>query len=170
MGTISYISPGSSSLIGELSSGRYWLEASQDGKHDAIKGPVYFEYTGQKQHLIDKQIFKLHFVNSTTSEGSGFGFLIPLSDSDEGIRMDKYRVDPESRGFMNRFGSVFGYADLKGATPSFFFTESGSISIIKSSPEEVSGEIDMVLNDSNGKTIHLEGSFRALPLPSNLSL
>ena len=170
IGTISYISPDSSSFPGELSSGRYLLETNQNGEYEAIKGPVYFEYTGREERLTTTQIFKLHFVNKRTSEGPGFGFLIPLSDSGERIGTDKYRVDPESKGFMNGSGSVFGYADLRGASPSLYFTESGSISIITSGPEEVSGTIDTILDDGIGNSIHLEGSFRALPLPSNLSL
>ena len=169
IGTISYISPESTSFEKELSSGRYFLDAVRDGEHDAIKGPVYFEYTGQKEQVIATRIFKLHFANSVTAEGPGFGFLIPLSDSEESIGMDTYKVDPESRGFMNGFGSVFGYADLRGDSPSLYFTESGRISIIATGPEEVSGNIDMVLDDGSGSSIHLEGSFRASPLPSNLS-
>ncbi|UCE68612.1 MAG: hypothetical protein JSW57_09170 [Flavobacteriaceae bacterium] len=170
MGTISYISPGTPSFKKELLKGQYALESIQKDEHNEIKGPVYFEYTGQKERHIATRIFKLHFVNSSTSEGPGYGFLIPLADSDKGIVADKYRVDPESRGLMNGFRSVFGYADLKGAVPSLYFTESGSISIIQSGPEEVSGKIDMILEDGSGNSIHLEGSFRALPLPSNLSL
>jgi len=170
IGTISYISPESTSFKEELTSGRYFLDADRNGEHDAIKGPVYFEYTGQKEQLIPTRIFKLHFANSVTSQGPGFGFLIPLSDSDKSIGTDTYKVDPESKGFMNGFGSVFGYADLRGDAPSLYFTESGRISIIATGPEEVSGNIDMVLDDGSGNSIHLEGSFRALPLPSNLSL
>jgi hypothetical protein len=169
IGTISYISPDSTSIDQELSSGRYSLDAVRDGEHNPIKGPVYFEYTGQEQQLIATRIFKLHFANTITSEGPGFGFLIPLSDSEEVIETDTYRVDPESRGFMNGFGSVFGYADLRGDSPSLYFTESGRISILETGPEEVSGNIDMVLDDGSGNSIHLEGSFRASPLPSKLS-
>lgn len=170
IGTISYISPEATSYVEQLSSGRYFLATVHNGEHHAIRGPVYFEYTGQKERLIATRIFKLHFVNSTPADGYGFGFLIPLSESNENIRLEKYQVDPESRGFMNGYGSVFGYADLRGTTPSLYFTESGSISITTNSPEEVSGTIDMVLDDGSGNSIHLEGSFRALPLPSNLSL
>ena len=170
IGAISYLSPESSSLIGELSSGRYLLETVQNGEPDALKGPVYFEYTGQKERLLTTRIFKLHFVNSATSEGPGFGFLIPLSDTSDRIGLEEYRVDPESKGFMNGSGSVFGYADLRDTASSLYFTESGRISINTSSPEEVSGTIDIVLDDGSGNSMHLEGSFRALPLPSNLSL
>lgn len=169
IGTISYISPEATSFNKALSSGRYFLEAVRDGEHEAIKGPVYFEYTGQKEQPIATRIFKLHFANSATSEGPGFGFLIPLSDSEEVIGTDTYKVDPESRGFMNGFGSVFGYADFRGDAPSLYFTESGKISITTTGPEEVSGNIDMVLDDGSGNSIQLEGSFRASPLPANLS-
>lgn len=170
IGTISYISPEASIYNEELKPGRYFLDAVRDGEHDAIKGPVYFEYTGQKEQLIATRVFKLHFVNSVSSEGPGFGFLIPLSDSGETIGTLTYETDPDSRGFMNGFGSVFGYADYRGDAPALYFTESGRISIIETSPEEVSGNIDMVLDDGSGSSIHLEGSFRALPLPSDFSM
>ena len=169
IGTISYISPETTSFDQELSSGQYFLDAIRNGEHDAIKGPVYFEYTGQKEQLFNKRIFKLHFANSVTSDGPGFGFVIPLSDSDESLGADTYQVDPDRRGFMNGFGSVFGYADLRGDSPSLYFTESGRISFTTTGPEEVAGNIDMVLDDGNGNSIYLEGSFRASPLPANLS-
>jgi hypothetical protein len=170
IGTISYVVPEPYYSINDLSSGQFLLETDDQGERKAMKGPVYFEYTGQEKTLMDTRIFKLHFVQSASSEAPGFGFLIPLSSSDEKIDLDKYWVDHENKGFMNGFGSVFGYADLRGTNPSLYFTESGSIAIIATSPEEVSGNIDMVLDDGSGNSIHLEGSFRALPLPSNLSL
>ena len=168
-GTISYMSPEVASFNEALTSGRYFLDAVRDGEHEAIKGPVYFEYSGQQEQPIATRIFKLHFANSATPEGPGFGFLIPLSDSEEAIRTDTYTVDPESRGFMNGFGSVFGYADFRGDAPSLYFTEAGRISITTTGPDEVSGNIDMVLDDGSGNSIQLEGSFRASPLPSKLS-
>ena len=170
IGTISYVVPEPYYHINEISSGQYLLETEQQGKQKAMKGPVYFEYTGQKELLMDTRIFKLHFVHSVSSEGPGFGFLIPLSKSDQVIGMEEYRVDPDNKGFMNGFGSVFGYADLRGDTSSLYFTESGNISITATSPEEVSGNVDVVLDDGSGNSIHLEGAFRELPLPSVLSL
>jgi len=170
IGTISYISPQTTDFNSDLTPGRYYLEMVRNGDQEAIKGPVYFEYTGQKEQLITTRIFKLHFANLDSSERPGFGFLIPLSDSDESIGTLTYEVDPESAGFMNAFGSVFGYADFRGDAPALYFAESGGISMIATGPEEVSGNIDMVLDDGSGNSIHLEGSFRALPLPSDLSL
>ena len=169
-GSISYISPRSLSFNEQLNPGRYSLEINRHEDQDAIEGPVYFEYTGQNDQLIATRIFKLHFVNSNNSGEPGFGFLIPLSDTEEGVGPIEYQVDPERRGFMNGFGTVFGYADLRGASPALYFTESGSISILTTSPEEVSGNIDMLLDDGNGNSIRLSGSFRALPLPPDLGL
>ncbi len=169
VGIISYVNPDSGYFKEELSSGRYRLEAVHNGGHNSLKGPVYFEYTGQKEHFLATRIFKLHFANSIASEGPGFGFLIPLSDMDQAIETETYWVDQDNRGFMNGFESVFGYADLSDVSPSLYFTESGSISIVETSPGEVSGSIDLVLDNGSGGSIHLEGDFRALPLPSNLS-
>lgn len=169
VGIISYVNPDSGYFKKELPSGRYRLEAVRNGEQNALKGPVYFEYTGQKERFLATRIFKLHFANTLSSEGPGIGFLIPLSDVDQAIETDTYWVDPENRGFMNGFESVFGYADLRDVSPSLYFTESGSISIVETSPGEVSGSIDLVLDNGSGASIHLEGDFRALPLPSNLS-
>ncbi len=169
-GSISYINPHPLSFNEELSPGRYSLEVTLNEARDAIEGPVYFEYTGQNDRLIATRIFKLHFVNSNSSGEPGFGFLIPLSDTEEGVGSVEYPVDPERRGFMNGFGTVFGYADLRGESPALYFTESGSISIRTTSPEEVSGNIDMLLDDGHGNSIRLSGSFKALPLPPDLSL
>jgi hypothetical protein len=67
---------------------------------------------------------------------------------------------------MNGFSTVFGYADLHDGAPSLYFTESGKIVITEAGPDAVSGNLDVVLQDSGGRLIHLTGGFRALPLAS----
>lgn len=170
VGTISYITPDSGTLDQQMPSGRYLLHLEQMDTQTSIRGAVYFEYTGQQEGLLATRIFKLQFVNSELGEGPGLGFLVPLSESGAEIQPKSYRVDPEQKGFMNGFEKVFGYADLKGETPSLFFTRSGKLEILRADPGLVSGRLEMDLDDGHGHILRLKGSFKAQPLPSSLSL
>lgn len=167
---IAYIAPDSSPITAGLGTGKYDLVAAVDGKSNNIKGPVYFEYSDKQDNSMEARIFKLHFVNPLIAEGPGFGFLIPISGTNELIDKGEYSVDEQSGEVMRSFDTVFGYADLGGKTSALYFSESGTISISGCTPSEVLGEIDMVLNDGNGATIRVTGAFKAQPLPSNITL
>ncbi|MGB5315097.1 MAG: hypothetical protein WBN56_03795 [Robiginitalea sp.] len=167
---IAYIAPDSSPITAGLGTGKYDLVAAVDGKSNNIKGPVYFEYSDKQDNSMESRIFKLHFVNPLIAEGPGFGFLIPISGTNELIDKGEYSVDEQSGEVMRSFDTVFGYADLGGKTSALYFSESGTISISGCTPREVLGEIDMVLNDGNGATIRVTGAFKAQPLPSNITL
>ena len=167
--TISYIGPESLPINTELGSGKYELETVLEDQSSVLRGPVYFEYSEKQNSPAETRVFKLHFVHPIVAEGPGLGFMIPLSGTHEIIDQGKYAVDVRSRGAMENFETVFGYADLGGKTPDVYFTESGSISILASDPGEVFGVMDLVLDDGNGASIKVKGDFKAQPLPSNLS-
>jgi hypothetical protein len=167
---IAYIAPDPASVTAELAPGKYDLETAADGKSKKINGPVYFEYSEKHNNSMESRIFKLHFVNPLLAEGPGFGFLIPISGTDEMIDKGEYTVGEQGAEVMSHFNTVFGYADLGGKTSALYFSESGSISISGCTPREVFGEIDMVLNDGSGGSIRVTGAFKAQPLPSNIAL
>jgi len=167
---IAYITPESVSLTAELATGKYHLETAADGKSKKITGPVYFEYSDKQDNSRESRIFKLHFVNPLIAEGPGFGFLIPISGTDEMIDKGEYSVNEQGAGVMTHFDTVFGYADMGGKTSALYFSESGSISISACSSREVFGKIDMVLNDGSGGSVRVTGAFKAQPLPSNITL
>ncbi|MGB5404857.1 hypothetical protein [Robiginitalea sp.] len=167
---IAYIAPDPVPKTAELATGKYDLETAIDGQSNKINGPVYFEYSDKQDNSMESRIFKLHFVNPLIAEGPGFGFLIPISGTDEMIEQGEYSVDEQSGGVMKRFDTVFGYADLGGKTSALYFSESGSISISGCTPREVLGEIDMVLHDGIGGSLRVTGAFKARPLPSNISM
>ena len=167
---IAYIAPEPVSLTAELAPGKYDLETAANGKSKKVNGPVYFEYSDKHNNSMESRIFKLHFVNPLIAEGPGFGFLIPISGTDELIDKGEYSVGEQGDGVMTHFDTVFGYADMGGKTSALYFSESGSISISGCTPREVFGEIDMVLNDGSGGSVRVTGAFKAQPLPSNITL
>jgi hypothetical protein len=171
VGSISYIDPASSRSGGDIATGKYLLKADLNGEHTSLEGIVYYEYTSQSQGGVDKSIFKLHFLDASDTDAPGFGFLIPLNNSANHIEKDTYRVDPNGRGFMNGFGTVYGYADLHTDEGKLYFTESGSISIGETMVgEEVVGNLEIVMDDGSGGTIRLEGDFKARRLPPSIKL
>lgn len=167
---IAYIAPDPVSLTAELAHGKYDLETAADGKSEKINGPVYFEYSDRHDYSMESRIFKLHFVNPLIEEGPGFGFLIPISGTDEMIDKGEYLVGEQGNGVMTHFHTVFGYADMGGKTSALYFSESGSISISGCTPGEVKGQINMVLNDGSGGSVRVTGVFKAQPLPSIITL
>jgi hypothetical protein len=165
IGTLSYMAPGRAFDGDDLAPGKYALNALQEGQKEIFRGPAYFEYAGRKG-LMDSRVFKLRFVNPSADDGTGFGFLIPLAGSGEAIRPEEYRTSRKDKGSMNGFSTVFGYADLRGDAPTLYFTESGKIMITEAGPDAVSGNLDIILKDAEGRLIHLTGGFRALALSS----
>ena len=170
IGAISYVAPGSPELQTDITSGQYALKADEGSEQHLYSGDVYFEYTKEQGGVADFGVFKLHFLSESLEDSPGFGFLIPLSHVEKEIQVKTYEVDPQSRGFMNGLGTVFGYADFKKKPASLYFADTGSLSISDISNGQVSGEIDVVLDNGSGEQIQLEGRFRALPIPSSLAM
>ena len=169
-GGISYMKPRELALLEDLSPGQYVLETKQDGESDLLNGPVYFTYSRQKGGLGNQIVFKLHFTTSGAEDGPGIGFLVPLGNSGEEMPQGTYRVDAGRQGLITGYETVFGYADFPEEAGAILFTESGSLLILESQRQEVSGQLDVVLSDGQGRSIALAGSFRALPLPANIKL
>jgi hypothetical protein len=170
IGTISYIVPAPVDLNGNIASGQYIMEATGDEERIIYNGPVYFEYSEDERGVVDFEVFKLHFLGGAKEESPGFGFLIPLADAEDKIHAKTYKVDPESKGFMNGHGSVFGYADFKQHPAALYFADKGRIAISEISSDKVNGKIDIVLDNGNGDKLRLEGRFKALPMPSSIQV
>lgn len=166
--SIAYIKPQPLGERAELSAGKYEIEAVIDDRSNLLRGPVYFEYSGKQESPLETRIFKLHLINPKTTEGPGFGFMIPLPGTDEMIEAGTYSVDQEGPGMANNFGTVLGYADMGEQTTSLYFSESGSIRILGSSPDEIYGHIDISLEDGNGTPIKVKGDFKAQHLPERI--
>ncbi len=166
LGSISYIAPGNFSDGKEPVKGKYRLASVQDGELMYFEGPVYFEFADQQNGNKPTPVFKLHFINQDVSRGRGFGFQIPLTDYSGQIHTENFKVSAKRKGFINKFETVFGYADVVRGETTMFFTESGSISIRSSSRQEVAGDMNMLLKDAKGKSMRIRGSFNARPLRS----
>ena len=161
--------PEATPLSQDLPSGQYLMEWEREGESNLLDGPVYFDYSIQKGNMGDKRIFKLQFVNTSMSAGPGFEFLIPLGDASQVLGVKTYEVGNEKSSFLSGVDAVFGYADLREES-SLYFTESGEISILVASEGEISGKIEILMNDGRGKTFNLKGSFRARPMPEDLKI
>jgi hypothetical protein len=165
IGAFSQIFTGAIDLDKELDSGRYVVEKITSEESGTFSGPVFFEYSAPEEGLSDFTVFKLHFLSSRASGDRSFGILIPLKGDEDHIRVERYRVDSNNNGFMNGYGTVFGYADFGDNATTLYFAESGGISISQIEKGEITGEIDIVLGHGSGQNIRLKGDFNALPVP-----
>lgn len=162
--TISYTVPSGTAFAGYPSQGIYQLTTESDGQTQALQGDVYFEVADRHKGKAGPTVFKLHFLDPNNVKGHGFGFMIPLSSEGVTLTKEQYRVPESEIGFLDRYESVFGYADVAEDGGELFFTESGSISIQNASDREVTGDVDLILKDNGGHSMHLKGRFNARPL------
>ncbi|MDG1571333.1 hypothetical protein OZ410_03340 [Robiginitalea sp. M366] len=144
--------------------GTYAITSWMGQEQQVLEGQVYFEVAPQVNGIKGSSVFKLHFINARDAAGAGFGLMIPISSDLQTIAADQYEVPDTDKGFLNRYESVFGYADTLEEGSSLYFTESGSISIQYASTQEVSGIVDLRLTDNGGHSMELRGPFHARPL------
>ena len=159
---ISFISRGLSNNHPDLESGTYQLNA-MGAANTLLKGNIFFEQDeviSNKGRLLST--LKLHFKDNGDPGEIPIRFLISVDTDKQTISAGKYNISRYISGFMNNFDGVFGYANLSMLGEKPFFTRKGQLIITEKSQDLVSGTLDVVLEDVNGKSLHLQGSFSAL--------
>jgi hypothetical protein len=154
--------PGHPEGVWDSGSGQYELVSDVDGNSQQFRGPVYFETSDDTAALLQDRVFKLHFIHPAADSGNGFGFLIPLKHNQAGISEARYPI--RAPGGASHSPAVFGYADILEAGAGLYFTEAGSISILRVDPVEIRGKVDMVMKNAQGRQMRLRGHFSARPL------
>ncbi len=104
---------------------------------------------------------KLNFMAGKDASDYPIQFLISVDTDHRAITTGKYNISRYISGFIDDFDGVFGYANLSmlGETP--FFTRKGQLVITDKSEDAINGTLDVVLEDVQGKALHLQGNFSA---------
>lgn len=165
IGFASYMSPYKNLSDEKDKHGSYYLSSVLEGKTTMLEGPVFYEIAEQHSGTRKTPVFKLHFLNANLNSRHDLGFIIPLTQQQIIKQDDVFTVASEIDGFINKFESVFGYANFEDKKASLYFTDNGSIKIMKITDAGINGQMNMVLKDSRGKSLELRGNFNALPLP-----
>lgn len=62
---------------------------------------------------------------------------------------------------LNKFNGVYGFADLGGISELPFFIKSGDVTISESFSNNVDGKLEVQLENANGESLNVQGSFNA---------
>ena len=118
------------------------------------------EVISENGHLI--ATLRLDFMTGKESTESPIQFLISVDANKEAITTGTYNISRYISGFIDNFDGVFGYANLStlGETP--LFTRKGQLVITDKSADAIAGTLDVILEDVQGKALHLKGNFSAL--------
>lgn len=135
------------------------------------KGVLNTELLGKATFIQDEVIsedghllatLRLDFMTGKDPMESPIQFLISVDADKETITAGTYKISRYISGFIDNFDGVFGYANLSmlGETP--FFSRKGQVVITEKSADAIAGTLDVILEDVQGKALHLQGDFSAL--------
>ena len=159
---ISFISRGLSNKHPGVDSGTFQLN-STGAANTLLEGNSFFEQDeviSRKGRLLS--ILKLNFRDNRDPRDIPIQFLISVDTDKQKISTGKYNISRYISGFVNNFDGVFGYANLSILGEKPFFTRKGQLVITEKSQDLISGTLDVILEDLNGESLHLQGSFSAL--------
>ncbi len=145
-----------------LESGTYQLN-SMGAANALLEGKISFErdeVISNKGRLLST--LKLNFSDKQNTGQIPIQFLISVDTDRQKISEGTYNISRYISGFMNNFDGVFGYANLNMLGERPFFTRKGQLVITEKSLDLISGRLDVFLEDVNGESLHLKGSFSAI--------
>ncbi|TDS18813.1 hypothetical protein DFQ03_0523 [Maribacter caenipelagi] len=103
----------------------------------------------------------LSFTSGTDGEIQTLEFIIAAkSKKHHGVTLGVHRIKNLDR-LLNRFSGVYGFADLGSVSELPFFIKSGDIIITEIFSNKVDGKLEVQLENANGETLNVEGSFNA---------
>ncbi|MCE2613782.1 hypothetical protein LVD13_12435 [Flavobacteriaceae bacterium D16] len=145
-----------------VNDGTYVLTASS-GTQKEITGTVAFrerEVVSKNGHLLN--VLQISFNNANLEQGLNMEFLISVRSDNEAITEGKYYVNRYISGFVSEFNGVFGYANLHSQGEEPYFSKTGHLQLSSKSDKVIKGNMDVSLQDVDGKKLQLQGSFSAL--------
>ena len=105
---------------------------------------------------------KLDLENNGNEKMHSMGFLISEQNRNQELKKGHYKVPVEIDGLIKDFEGVFGFANIKEMGELPFFAEDGYIDIAYIGTELLYGNLDIRLENSEGKQLIIKGDFTAL--------
>ncbi|MDO6470878.1 hypothetical protein [Maribacter sp. 1_MG-2023] len=103
----------------------------------------------------------LSFTSVDGGEKQTLEFIIASTKKmDNGIPVGVYKIKHLDR-LLNKFNGVYGFADLSGISELPFFIKSGDVIITENFSNNVDGKLEVELENANGESLNVEGSFNA---------
>ncbi|WP_405399854.1 hypothetical protein [Maribacter sp. Asnod2-G09] len=142
------------------------------------KGTCSFKVDGERSfHLDGKATFTkkieqdkfgntidnllLSFTSVDGGEKQTLEFIIASTEKmNNGIPVGVHKIKNLDR-LLNKFNGVYGFADLGGISELPFFIKSGDVIITESFSNNVDGKLEVQLENANGESLNIQGSFKA---------
>jgi len=105
---------------------------------------------------------KLDLENNENEKAHSLGFLISKQNWNEELKRGNYKVPVKIDGFIKNFEGVFGFANIKEMGELPFFAENGKINISYVGPKMLYGNLEVKLENSEGKQLNIRGDFTAI--------
>ncbi|MGB3150274.1 MAG: hypothetical protein WBB27_06380 [Maribacter sp.] len=125
-----------------------------------LNGKMSFKST--TENVNDGKYFntlKLKFDGVSDQILNVVEFTISKEDKTHGISIGNYKVNPID-GFINHFDGVFGVVNINLLGERPFFSTGGNIYISRIGKSGVSGNLNMLLSNGDGRTVEISGNFK----------
>ena len=110
-------------------------------------------------NTIDKLL--LSFISINEGEKQTLEFIIASETKmNHGIPVGIHKIKNLDR-LLHKFNGVYGFADFGGISELPFFIKSGDVTIIECFSNNVNGKLEVQLENANGESLNVEGSFNA---------
>lgn len=111
-------------------------------------------------NIADKLV--LSFSDCDTNKMHNLEIVIASTNTDDvGVSVGKHKIK-NIHCLINRFSGVYGFADLSEVGELPFFVKSGDVIIKESISNKVDGNLEVQLENANGESLNVKGSFNAL--------
>lgn len=108
---------------------------------------------------VDKLL--LNFTTCGVDQIQKFEFVIANNKKKQhGVPAGVYKIKKLDH-LINNFRGVYGFADLAGVSELPYFVKSGDITITENYTDNVGGKLEVQLENANGESLKVKGSFSA---------
>jgi hypothetical protein len=139
----------------------YSIQISGD-LNGSLSGEIDFEDTIETTSKgVHFSTLKLKFNNMDETFQHSIEFLIAKENMNRLLGVGAYKVINNKYGMLNYFDGVFGYVNIDTIGELPLFAKRGKIKIYSLSKTEILGSLDVVLNNTDGQSVHIKGNFKA---------
>ncbi|NNE77448.1 MAG: hypothetical protein HKN31_10295, partial [Pricia sp.] len=143
--------------------GSYNLKAS-GALNEELKGQIRFELKTIEDISSGNYpitTLKLDFGSAEETSSHTVGFIISGKHMARQSLIGTYGVTDNTKGFLNHYNRVFGFADINNLGEQSFFAYGGSINVTDVHDDALHGNLKVNFRDFEGETMQLTGDFIA---------
>ncbi len=125
-----------------------------------LNGQIIYEWVQEEKEDGPQKVLKFHLTNSSEDNSHYLGFII--ANPGDAAKAQSFKVNGNVECFLSQYKGVFAFASINILGEYPFFAKKGKFSIVKMVDDELQGNISFTMENSNGKTLDIEGDFNAI--------